>query len=223
MVINTHFKFIFVHIPKAAGTSVMKSLDELRGNERSWLASTKHETLSEFYSNARSRSSLVDGFFTDYFTFGFVRNPWDRMASFYRFLVEKRPKDEIDTVANFKDFLVQANDGVGWIQDLHSMRSQLDYFTLPNGRMQLDFLGHYEFLNEDFLSVMDRLKCTASLRHANRSSNNSSDYRKPFDDSMIEIVGERFSEEIDLFGYVFDQAMPMKRISASFDLIRPED
>lgn len=135
-----------------------------------------------------------------FLSFGFVRNPWDRIASCYRFLVERRPRPEIDTVACFKDFLVQAQNGVTWIQDLKSMRSQLDYFTMPDGRMSIDVLGHFEFLAEDTALIARRIKCPISLVHKNRSSNSGIDYRMSYDDEMIEIVATKFAEEIELFG-----------------------
>jgi len=106
MVINTHYKFVFVHIPKAAGTSVMECLSALEGNNRSWLAKTKHETLAEFEKGLEERQTPEErklGFDPGtYFRFGFVRNPWDRMASFYRYLVEQRPIKEIESATSFK-------------------------------------------------------------------------------------------------------------------------
>jgi hypothetical protein len=218
MVINDKNRFIFVHIPKAAGTSVMKTLQEINGNNKKWLAKTKHETLAGFNANISDRFSLKDRILSrspkGYFTFGFVRNPWDRMSSFYRFLVEKRPMPEIDTVENFKDFLRQAEDGVEWIQELYSMKPQLEYFTLADGRLKIDFLGHFEHLTEDFNSVTDMLGLSAvSLVHQNRSTNSDKDYRKSYDDEMVEIVSKRFSEEIVLFGYDYENKNPTRRCS----------
>ena len=96
--------------------------------------------------------------------------PKYRIASVYSFLVEKRPKCEIDTITSFADFLSLARGGVEWIQSLYSMKSQLDYFTLEDSRLKLDFLGHYEYLADDFRSVTQSLCCPANLRHHNRSS-----------------------------------------------------
>lgn len=217
MVINTHYKFIFVHVPKTAGTSVMKSLVNVRGNNKNWLAKTKHETLAELYSNAEGRYSLKDKLLfrtlNNYFTFGLIRNPWDRMASFYRFLVEKRPIKEINCVSSFRDFLIQAIDGVKWIQDLNSMKPQLDYFTFPDGMMKMDFLGHFEFLEEDLNSVATRIGCPMILPCYNRSSNTGRDYRDEYDEEMIKIVQSLFEEEIAHFGYIFDDKYPVKRCS----------
>ena len=224
MVINSRFKFIFVHIPKTGGRSVKKSLTGIRGNRKRWLADTNHETLSSFHANLEGRRSWRDGVrgrtAKDYFSFAFVRNPWDRMSSLYHFLVEKRPKHEIDSVLDFKDFLLQVQQGVGWIKGLHSTKSQLDYFTRSGNRLSLDYVGHFEFLSEDFDCVLKQIGCPAAITHVNRSTNSAKDYRKAYDDEMIEIVASRFAEEIDLFGYKFEQREPEHRRSGPVDCPR---
>jgi hypothetical protein len=219
MVINTQYRFIFVHVPKTAGTSVAKSLPGLDGNHTNWLASTKHETLAEFNSAIRGRQGKADEFqnhsLNSYFRFAFVRNPWDRMLSFYRFLVEQRPKREIESVTSFRDFLIQAERGVKWIQALYSMRPRVDYFTLAGGRLSLDFLGHFEHLQEDIRAIGSRIGHRIELPHINRSSNSEQDFREHYDGQTIELVANRFTDDIRHFGYTFDQKNPTKRCSAS--------
>ena len=47
MVVNTRRRFVFVHVPKSAGVSMMTALRVLDGNV-DWRAKTRHETLGEF-------------------------------------------------------------------------------------------------------------------------------------------------------------------------------
>ncbi|ANG61226.1 hypothetical protein A8C75_01295 [Marinobacterium aestuarii] len=217
MVINSHYQFIFVHIPKSAGTSVMKSLSQLRGNNKRWLANTKHETLVDFDAQFESRKNLYDRVRgmnpRNYYRFGFVRNPWDRMSSFYRYLTEKQPRHEIMTISSFKDFLIKTEEGCDWIQTLHTMRPQIDYFTNTDGNLNIDFLGHFEFLQEDLELVGERIGCRIKLPHLNSSTNSKRDYRSEFDNEMIEIVARRFREDIAHFGYAFDNIQPSVRCS----------
>jgi sulfotransferase famil protein len=225
MVINTHHRFIFVHIPKAAGTSMTKCLSSLKGNNTRWLADrTKHETLMRFEQSIESRRSVFDRVLgrspEGYFRFAFVRNPWDRMASFYHYLIEKRPVKAIDSTVSFKDFLVKSQQNISWIDNLHSMRQQADYFTFEDGRMELDFLGHFEFLQEDIEAIEKQLQITIDPPFLNKSSNIERDYRDEYDDEMIEIVAARFSNDIALFGYLFDQRSPTKRCSGSLEYSR---
>src|SRR5262245_57779433 len=111
MVINDQYRFIFVHIPKTAGTSMMAALASLPGNNRQWLARTKHETLAEFHAGWRQRQSwwgrLRSQSPNGYRTFAFVRNPWARMSSYYRYLKEILKNENVGAIQSFGDFLEQ--------------------------------------------------------------------------------------------------------------------
>jgi len=225
MVINDRHRFIFVHIPKTAGTSMMAALEALPGNNRRWLATTKHETLAEFHANWPRRRSWWDRLRSRspaaYRTFAFVRNPWERMSSLFRYLKEARPREEIGTVGSFADFVTQAADGVDWFRNLHSMRPQTEFFKL-NGdagppTLRLDYLGHFEHLAEDVADVARRLGIRIDLGHKNESTNRKRDYRADYTDRMFEIVGELFGADAGPFGYVPDQRLPAKRCSGPID------
>ena len=152
---------------------------------------------------------------TSYFKFGFVRNPWSRMYSLYRYLDESRPRKEIDTIRSFKNFLVLSEAGEKWINKLHSMRSQLDFFVDEHNTINVDFLGHYEFLQEDFNCVSKFLLLPEylTLPRRNSSSSSTASYIDFYDDEMISIVQRRFAYEIDLFGYKFNSPFPTNRFS----------
>ena len=84
MISHKH-KFIFIHIPNTAGTSIEKALyDEscqlLPGEwdyDRARYAPLNHLTLQELVDSAL----LTPAQLQSYFKFCFVRNPWDRLVS----------------------------------------------------------------------------------------------------------------------------------------------
>ncbi|HEV2798839.1 MAG TPA: sulfotransferase family 2 domain-containing protein, partial [Nocardioides sp.] len=76
MLISDDQKVLFVHVPKTGGVSVEDTVKEACPDARK--ASKKigrHATLGKIL---RNEPDLVD-----YWTFGFVRNPWARMVSLY--------------------------------------------------------------------------------------------------------------------------------------------
>jgi hypothetical protein len=72
--ISHEHKFIFVHVPKTGGTSIESLLD---------LSGAKHNT-------ARQYRNFFPDVWKRYFSFAFVRNPWDRVLSFYMFRKQVR-------------------------------------------------------------------------------------------------------------------------------------
>ena len=117
------------------------------------------------------RSQCDPGQWRTYFKFAFVRNPWDRLVSwwaminrnaalaaqgnqplngFQRFIIER--------ARTFDEFLVKCDeefhdvDGLKWIY-----RNQIDYLTDWSGVLLVDFVGRYETLERDFHEVVGRL------------------------------------------------------------------
>jgi hypothetical protein len=221
MVINDRRQFIFVHVPKTAGTSMMSALAKLPGNNRRWLANTKHETLAAFFAQWRQRQTLWDRLRRrspeTYRTFAFVRNPWDRLSSLYRYMKEYRPIEQADRVRSFAEFVDLAADGVEWIVNWHTMRLQTDFFTLADeagGRtMRLNFLGHFEHLLEDLAELSRRLGTRIDLPHENSSTNAKIDYRREYTDHMFEVARRLFARDAEFFGYSPCERAPARRRS----------
>ncbi|MFO8053169.1 MAG: sulfotransferase family 2 domain-containing protein [Candidatus Omnitrophota bacterium] len=77
MLISHTYKFIFLHIPKTAGSSVAATLK--RNLNKNDLLLCPHTKAVRLKLTAKDK-------WKDYFKFTFVRNPWDRMVSAYFFL-----------------------------------------------------------------------------------------------------------------------------------------
>lgn len=225
MIINDHHRFIFIHVPKAGGTSLTESLGALPGDNRALVSPrTKHETLSQLLDAWPARRVTAGGAGQPdplaYTVFGFVRHPWERMVSLYRYLVEQRPRPEIDGVKSFEDFLLRAEMGETWIRGLHSMRPQKDFFLLPDGRPHTAIIGNYEYLQADLSEIGSRLGFPPlQLPHRNRSSNSegTTDHRAAFSDRTAAIVETLFAEDIATFRYRFDTRSPFDRAATGPD------
>ena len=123
----------------------------------------------------------------DYFSFGFIRNPWDRMYSCYR---RQRKFSEYVGVS-FKDYLMNRiqDDGVG-----RSAMCLLDGCT---------FIGRYERFNDDWAVIADRIKIKiAGIPRLNAYG--EADYQNHYDDEMIAFVEQQYSDDIEYGQYTFD-------------------
>lgn len=198
-------KSIFVHVPKTAGISISQAL---YGHGRA-----NHMTVG-WYQLMFDRET-----FSRYFKFGFVRNPWDRAVSAFRFLraggFTDHDKHMAETFyagfADFDDFVKR------WLssQDLNDRRSGLNevfvpqyrYFCLPGTSSPLvDFIGFYENIADDFAHVSKRLGIACSLPHKNASNRSSKVYTDYYTDESREIISRLYRTDIEMFGYDFEGA-----------------
>jgi hypothetical protein len=188
---------IFVHIPKTAGLSVCQAL---YGS-----IAASHATIRDYELAFSGRE------FDRYFKFCFVRNPWDRAHSAYRFLADGG-MDAVDRAwaathlpegTDFETFVMARltpETARAWLH----FRPQVDFLrSRIDGRLRVDFIGRFERLAEDFGAVAARVRATARLAHANKSREGG-DWRAAYTPAMRDRIAAIYAEDLDAFGYRFD-------------------
>src|SRR5262245_58197116 len=143
------------------------------------------------------RSRLPRGIYEQYFTFAFVRNPWDWLVSLYHYLLKTpshRHHLRVLAMRNFREYAE--------FEIARGKRSQSDFVCDRHGKAIVNFIGRFETLHEDFAMVCWRLRIHAALPHVNRSGH--ADYCTYYrNDSVVDLVADHFRRDIDLFGYSF--------------------
>ena len=215
MLINKTKKFIFIHVQKNAGISVENIL------------------LGEFPGTVTwhgRHGRAIDGLgemdraeWEEYFSFAFVRNPWDRMVSWYAMIdaakknlscfkrFRKNPfRSELWNYAinNSNDFESFLENCTETVFDLGCYKSfifnQADYLSDKDGNIVVDFIGRFENLASDTDHIFKTLDLDSiSLPKLNQSKH--SHYSQWYNDKTKALVAERFAKDIALFGYQFEQ------------------
>ena len=155
--------------------------------------------------------------FTSYFKFGFVRNPWDRLYSAYRFLKSggmseydsQWAKNNLSDASNFTDFVKYHLRKKNIINSIH-FTPQYRFLCRPRSHeVRIDFIGKYEFLDRDFTYVKKRLglRVQGGPPHFNQGKLGCMDYRSAYTPETCQIVADVYWRDIELFGYDF-QPMP---------------
>jgi hypothetical protein len=214
MIISPGRRYIFVHIPKTGGTSMAVALEarahrddiligdspkalrrrnRLRGltaRGRIW----KHATLSD-----------IDGIVTPaqidtMLCFCLVRNPWDRMVSYYHWLRDQSFDHPAVALARHTDF-------GGFLSDPANRASIAAwpygrYMRDATGREKADLFVRLEHLEQDMAPLAAHLGFVPVLPHVNRSER-APGYRGYYDTSTRAIVADICAADIERFGYSF--------------------
>ncbi len=210
MIISHKYKFIFIHLQKNAGTSIVKSLVPHIGSDCEIYGSTPDGHILSDYNKPKGKlwkhiwacnaKKLIDtDIWNEYFKFAFIRNPWSRILSQYSWWTQRKWDDEKNTGARVKNM---KNFGEYLIQKIG---------IVPNQKIQLfdedvslvDYIGRFEYIEEDFKEVCKLLKFkNVDLLFENKT--NHRDYRTYYDKKSIEIVEEIYNKDIESFGFNFD-------------------
>lgn len=191
-------KAIFIHVPKVAGTSINKAIyGRTLGHYTALEIQTKFPKL---YKNS--------------YVFSFVRNPWSRAVSAYKFAKQGRtesmgvrnPKQyqipEFETFERFvKEWLVK--------QDVNKLdyifQPQVLFLTGSKGDVIVDYVEKLEHLASGITIVEKKLGKKINVGHANATS--SKDDFKAFytNPELIEIIESIYKKDIETFNYQFDE------------------
>jgi len=156
-------KCIFIHIPKSAGTSLLKALGKKKPVGRDHLP-------WYVYEKANPKK------FENYFKFSFVRDPMDRLYSGYCYLRRggNMGKDlpvskAINKYSNFEDFIVNGL-GEGWFRNNVMFLPQSFFIIKNNQDLAVDYVGKFETLEKDFNYIKSILSLDGNLIHANKDN-----------------------------------------------------
>lgn len=203
-------KFIYLKNKKVAGTSVeayfekycldpnkpynqTHSIDEtvskygivgFRESGKQLGNFSNHMNLSEL--QAKIGSNIVDNFFK----FCVVRNPYDKMVSFYFFEKKRNPNFNL----SFKEFC-----------------KKKDCFNLNrvkiNGIIKCNYFIKFENLLEDLEIVCNKLSIPFDKNllptYKSKCRNEKKNYQEYYDEETKQIVYTKHKEEFDLFNYTF--------------------
>jgi hypothetical protein len=209
MIISHRHRFIFAAVPKTGTHAVRQALREQMGGEDveqvglfvnkrfPWadLAAIQHGHLSL----RQVRPHIGEAAFGGYVKFAFVRNPFDRFVSYCAFMLrggdvfQQRPRDVM------RHFLfVEPPEGHILFQPQASLLVDDDGRTLL-----ADAVGRVEDMQGSYDAICARIGIPSRpLDRVNGTRRD--DYRRYYDQTLIDGVAARYAQDLDLFGYSFE-------------------
>lgn len=220
MLISDRNGFIFIRIPKTAGTSISRALAPYANArtlspwraveralpvrvcaERAWFE--MHDTA------AFVKAKLPERDFERYFRFAFVRSPYSHAYSHYQFLKHYRYRHYARQVArmSFLDYLHWRIDGAQRpiktrVQRFVFMGDQAHYIRAPSGELLVDFVGRFEQVEADLQRIADHLRIPRPpLTHKRRGRYSVTPAPERLHADVLSAIHWLYARDFDLFDY----------------------
>ena len=201
---------LFIRVPKTASTSIICTYKRLIviSEARDYFKTAQTRPLyfrTQNYLNVMERiHDWFDIERNNIFTFGFVRNPWDRAVSSWKF-----GSHESSWNMNFVDFCrnlqklelfpetKKAKNGL-----LLHVCEQHPFLICRDKGIKSDFIGRFENLQKDFNTICDKIGVARhQLPHKNKT--NHRHYTEYYNKETRQIIAEKYAKDIEYFGYEF--------------------
>jgi len=215
VIVSRGRQYIFVHIPKTGGTSLSLALegrakkdDILIGDTPKALQRRKRlrdvQTAGRLWkhSGLRDISGLVtQSEIESLFVFTLVRNPWDRMVSYYHWLRAQsftHPAVQHAKTLEFSDFLNHPFITQSIAANLYS-----SYVTDTSGTERCQLFIRLEQLQNDLAPLEQHLGFSLGVIPHENQSDRQSGYRSNYTDKDAEHLASLAATDIARFGYSF--------------------
>lgn len=222
MIINHTYRFVFIHIPKAAGTTVTRTLSQLTHYRDQEIGGTELGEAAQKYFMKRfgirkhSRAEDVMNVmgrdvYMSYFRFAFVRNPYTRLASAYHFLkswdgLSQEYRDQLNRYPDFCSFLesdlwTSANPGRG-PDGIFQPQVHWLFSREAEPKLLVDFIGKTEHMSADMDAIMKRIDANSNTQDAGRA-NSSPRYELPqkWDHEIVKRIQNEYKQDFSVLGY----------------------
>jgi len=199
-------KFIFIHVPKTAGTSMRvvlqpyATIPQKSANHKYAQVSTafRNDHLGAQEITERIRPQVWD----TCYKFAFVRNPWALMLSHCLYFRQTESSSELHVRAKTDDF----NSYIAWyfsrsVAEAKFVNGFSEFIEL-DGLPALDYVGKLEKVREDFPTVLAKIGVANAVLPLKNATAHTA-YKDYYNDTAKKIVEKTFEKHLHVFEYRF--------------------
>lgn len=215
MLISDRHRFIFIHNPKCAGTSIFKALlpysnfmcrfakaeghrmaqvnyyiRKIFGESRLLSSFSYHITASEL------RNAVGEKNWNSYYSFAVVRNPYQRLLSNYHFISRRENhalREYYLERPTFRDYVLKI-ESMPWHDFQH-------HYLTDQGKIMVKKVIRFEELESGFSEVLKEIGLPEIRLGKVNVIGTEKDFLSQYDDEMIRIVNRVYDEDFRIFNY----------------------
>lgn len=206
--ISNDLNYIFIHIPKNAGTAISKSLQ---------IETSRHYTVKEYID------MLGEKKYNSMYSFAFIRNPFSRFVSLYNYarMEESYYHSSINPdkaiYGKHMDYDTLKNASLEAAATLlvegkllhnpphNQWKPQATWLKDHQGELNVKYLGRFEDIALHARNIHKNIGTITSphVPKINTSSIGSDDYRKIINSNTRSMLESYYQEDLDTFNYDF--------------------
>lgn len=192
-------KIIYIHIPKAAGNALIKSLFGV--------SATGHDPLSRYLANNDKK-------FREYYKFAVVRNPFDRLVSSFFYLKQGGigffdddfSRKYLFDIQSFDHFVKKLNDDVEfrnavmtWVHFI----PQINFLSLNGTDLHIDKVVKLENLDKELNELCSQIG-VPPVKIIRYNSSKRKNFKEYYTRELIEIVESLYQQDLKVLKYTFE-------------------
>jgi hypothetical protein len=198
MPIFREHKTIFIHIPKTAGTTILRMFgyDSVPNNDMFY-------HIDEFFEYDHASALLIKSrerkIYDEFYKFTLVRNPYDRLVSEYAWKVKDNDRRSLNVEdKSFKDFVHEIYCNFDKIQSqIHKEKSHL----IPQSHFVLDDVNVFKFENLEVLIEKLNLEYNLPILNVKHNQTSHKLFHEYYDQDTCEMVYDMYRSDFMLFDY----------------------
>lgn len=181
-------KFIWFRIPKVATNTIHEHLK------------SQKVYLDAEYAFLVNYPPLL---YKNYFKFGFIRNPWDRLVScwlnkvvlYNHFKFSQKMYEDVQSFDRFVSYVASI--------DIHNCDGHLKMQSSSIDLNEIDFIGRLENFDADFSQICGCIGIDGKKVDVKNQTTGRENYTRYYNNDLRDRVFKIYEKDIRLFGYEF--------------------